>query len=220
MGRKPFVQALKIRTDFLISAKSLEHNRPVIAVILTKRTGIVVKDDWDSFGQRQTDSGTVIFNDVLLETEEVLNDYEQYPDGLFSTLRTHIAQTILVHVLLGVAEGAFEEATNYTKNVSRPWLTSGVEQATRDPYTIRQYGDLFVGLKASEALAQNAVDALQEAWEKEWSLTEQERGECGIMIATAKVSVAKTALEVTNRMLEVMGARATSAQYGYRSFLA
>ena len=148
----------------------------------------------------------------------MLNFYEQQPDGLFPTLRTHIAQTILVHVLLGVAEGAFEEAKNYTKTISRPWLTSGVEQATHDPYTIRQYGDLFVGLKASEALAQNAVEALQEAWEKEWSLTEQERGECGIMIATAKVSVAKTALEVTNRMFEVMGARATSAQYGYDRF--
>ena len=111
--------------------------------------GIVIKDDWDSFGQRQTDSGTVIFNDVVLEKEEVLNFYEQHPDSLFPTLRTHIAQTILVHVLLGVAEGAFEEAKNYTKTISRPWLTSDAEiKQISDPYTIRQYGDLFVGLKA------------------------------------------------------------------------
>lgn len=217
-GKKTFCSGSKDSDRLLISAKNPEHNRPVIAVIPTKRTGIIVKGDWDSFGQRQTDSGTVIFNEVLLEKDEILNFYEQHPEGLFSTIRTHIAQTILVHVLLGVAEGAFEEAKHYTKNVSRPWLTSGVEQANNDPYTIRQYGDLFVQLKASEALAQNAVDALQEAWEKEWSLTEQERGECGVMIATAKVSTAKTALEVTNRMFEVMGARATSAQYRFDRF--
>src|SRR3954468_23742915 len=186
-GKKSFCSGATDSDRLLISAKSPDHNRPVIAVIPTKRTGIVVEADWDSFGQRQTDSGTVIFNDVLLETEEVLDFYEQQPDSLFPTLRTHIAQTILVHVLLGVVEGAFEEAKNYTKTSSRPWLTSGVDQALHDPYTIRQYGDLFVGLKASEALAQNAVEALQEAWEKEWSLTEQERGECGILIATAKV---------------------------------
>ena len=131
MERNPFVQVLQDSDRLLISAKSPDHDRPVIAVIPTKRTGIVIKDDWDSFGQRQTDSGTVIFNEVLLEKEEVLNFYEQHPDGLFPTLRTHIAQTILVHVLLGVAEGAFEEAKNYTKNVSRPWLTSGVEKATQ-----------------------------------------------------------------------------------------
>jgi len=217
-GKKTFCSGANDSDRLLISAKRPGETRPVIAVIPTKRTGIVINDDWDGFGQRQTDSGSVIFNDVLLEADEVLNNYEQHPEGLFPTLRTHVAQTILVHVLLGVAEGGFEEAKKYTKNVSRPWLNSGVEKATNDPYTIRQYGDLFVQLKASEALARNAADALQDAWNKEWSLTELERAKCGITIATAKVSAAKTALEVTNRMFEVMGARATSAQYGFDRF--
>ncbi|MGE7781016.1 acyl-CoA dehydrogenase family protein [Peribacillus sp. NPDC097264] len=217
-GKKSFCSGATDSDRLLISAKSPEHDQPVIAVIPTKRSGIVVGGDWDSFGQRQTDSGTVMFHDVLLEEEEVLNSYEQHQDGFFPTLRTHIAQTILVNVLLGVTEGAFEEAKTYTRSISRPWLTSGVEQANLDPYTIRHYGDFFVQIKASEALAQNAVVALQEAWDNEWALTEQERGECGIMIATAKASVAKTALEVTSRMFEVMGARATSAQYGLDRF--
>ncbi|OAH57696.1 MULTISPECIES: acyl-CoA dehydrogenase family protein [Bacillaceae] len=217
-GKKSFCSGAKDSDRLLISAKSPDHDRPIIAVIPTNRTGIIIKDDWDSFGQRQTDSGTVLFNEVLLKKEEVLDFHEQHLESLFPTLRTHIAQTILVHVMLGVAEGAFEEAKNYTKKVTRPWLTSHVEKATSDPYTIRQYGELFVQLKASAALAQHAADALQDVWGKEWSLTDQERGECGIVIATAKVSVAKTALEVTNRMFEVMGARATSAQYQFDRF--
>jgi alkylation response protein AidB-like acyl-CoA dehydrogenase len=217
-GKKSFCSGAMDSARLLISAKSTGFDRPVIAVIPTNRKGIIIQDDWDSFGQRQTDSGTVIFNEVLLKNEEVLDYYEQDLQGLFPTLRTHIAQTILVHVMLGVAEGAFEEAKNYTKNVTRPWLTSNVEDATSDPYTIRHYGELFVQLKASAALAQNAADALQYVWGKEWTLTEQERGECGITIATAKVSVAKTALEVTNRMFDVMGARATSARYQYDRF--
>ncbi|MEJ9229948.1 acyl-CoA dehydrogenase family protein [Peribacillus butanolivorans] len=217
-GKKSFCSGAMDSARLLISAKSTGFDRPVIAVIPTNRKGIIIQDDWDSFGQRQTDSGTVIFNEVLLKNEEVLDHYEQDLQGLFPTLRTHIAQTILVHVMLGVAEGAFEEAKNYTKNVTRPWLTSNVEDATSDPYTIRHYGELFVQLKASAALAQNAADALQYVWGKEWTLTEQERGECGITIATAKVSVAKTALEVTNRMFDVMGARATSARYQYDRF--
>ncbi|MGE7766337.1 acyl-CoA dehydrogenase family protein [Peribacillus sp. NPDC096540] len=217
-GKKSFCSGAMDSARLLISAKSTGFDRPVIAVIPTNRKGIIIQDDWDSFGQRQTDSGTVIFNEVVLKKEEVLDYYEQDLQGLFPTLRTHIAQTILVHVMLGVAEGAFEEAKNYTKNVTRPWMTSYVEDATSDPYTIRHYGELFVQLKASAALAQNAADALQNVWEKEWMLTEQERGECGITIATAKVSVAKTALEVTNRMFDVMGARATSARYQYDRF--
>ncbi|MFB7638777.1 acyl-CoA dehydrogenase family protein [Peribacillus butanolivorans] len=217
-GKKSFCSGAMDSARLLISAKSTGFDRPVIAVIPTNRKGIIIQDDWDSFGQRQTDSGTVIFNEVLLKKEEVLDYYEQDLQSMFPTLRTHIAQTILVHVMLGVAEGAYEEAKNYTKNVTRPWLTSNVEDATSDPYAIRHYGELFVQLKASAALAQNAADALQYVWGKEWTLTEQERGECGITIATAKVSVAKTALEVTNRMFDVMGARATSARYQYDRF--
>ncbi|MDR9794280.1 MULTISPECIES: acyl-CoA dehydrogenase family protein [Aeribacillus] len=218
IGKKSFCSGAKDSDRLLISAKSPNQDRPVIAVIPTNRTGIIINDDWDSFGQRQTDSGTVVFQDVLLKEEEILNFYEQEPESFFPTIRTHTAQTILVHVLLGIAEGAFEEAKNYTKNITRPWLTSKVDQATSDPYTIRQYGDLYVQLKAAAALAQDASNALQEAWDKERALTEQERGECGIIIATAKVATAKAALEVTSRMFEVMGARATLGKYRFDRF--
>ncbi|MED0650227.1 MULTISPECIES: acyl-CoA dehydrogenase family protein [Aeribacillus] len=218
IGKKSFCSGAKDSDRLLISAKSPNQDRPVIAVIPTNRTGIIINDDWDSFGQRQTDSGTVVFQDVLLKEEEILTFYEQEPESFFPTIRTHTAQTILVHVLLGIAEGAFEEAKNYTKNITRPWLTSKVDQATSDPYTIRQYGDLYVQLKAAAALAQDASNALQEAWDKERALTEQERGECGIIIATAKVATAKAALEVTSRMFEVMGARATLGKYRFDRF--
>ncbi|MGG3846103.1 acyl-CoA dehydrogenase family protein [Aeribacillus composti] len=218
IGKKSFCSGAKDSERLLISAKSPNQDRPVIAVIPTNRTGIIINDDWDSFGQRQTDSGTVVFQDVLLKEEEILNFYEQEPESFFPTIRTHTAQTILVHVLLGIAEGAFEEAKNYTKNITRPWLTSKVDQATSDPYTIRQYGDLYVQLKAAAALAQDASNALQEAWDKERALTEKERGECGIIIATAKVATAKVALEVTSRMFEVMGARATLGKYRFDRF--
>lgn len=217
-GRKSFCSGAKDSDRLLISATNPHSDRPIIAVIPSKRIGIHIQDDWDSFGQKQTDSGTVIFDDVLLEKEEVLDFYEHNIEGLFPTIRTHTAQTILIHVLLGIAEGVFEEAKEYTKKVSRPWLSSHVDHAKNDPYTIGHYGDLFVQLKASAALAQDAVDALQSVWDKEQSLTAQERGKCGIMIATAKVSVTKTALEVTNRMFNVMGARATSAKYGFDRF--
>jgi alkylation response protein AidB-like acyl-CoA dehydrogenase len=165
-GQKSFCSGAKDSDRLLISARRTDKSRPVFAVIPTNRQGLVIQDDWDSFGQRQTDSGTVVFNGVFLEKEEMLDFYKQYPHRVFPTLRTHIAQTILIHVLLGIAEGAFEEAKIYTKHFTRPWLTSGVEEASHDPYIIRQYGDLLVQLKASAALAEDAVDALQAAWEK------------------------------------------------------
>lgn len=217
-GKKSFCSGAKDSDRLLISAKNPEKETPFIAVIPTNRRGIVVKDDWDSFGQRQTDSGTVIFQNVIIEKDEVLDFYEKEQNSLFPTIRTHTAQSILTHVLLGVAEGAFEAAKSYTKTITRPWLTSGAETADRDPYNLHHYGEFFVQLTAASALADRAAESLQEAWDKERAINEQERGECGITIATAKVITAKTALEVTSRMFEVMGARATAGKYRFDRF--
>ncbi len=217
-GKKSFCSGSKDSNRLLISARNEENGKLVVAVIPTNRPGIFIQDDWDSFGQRQTDSGTVIFNDVLLNEEEILNEYEKKPAGLFPTIRTHLAQTLLIHVLLGVAEGAFAEAKKYTRNITRPWIGSREEKATDDPYMIRQYGELYIQLKAAGALAQEAAVALQTAWNKGSTLTEDERSECGIKIAIAKVSAESTALEVTSRIFDVMGARAASAKYQFDRF--
>ncbi|MBB6444265.1 acyl-CoA dehydrogenase family protein [Bacillus benzoevorans] len=217
-GKKSFCSGAKDSDRLLISAKNLEKETPFIAVIPTNRRGIVVKDDWDSFGQRQTDSGTVIFQNVLIEKDEVLDFYEQEQKSFFPTIRTHTAQSILTHVLLGVSEGAFDAAKEYTKTTTRPWITSGAETAASDPYNLHHYGELFVQLQAASALADRAAESLQNAWNKERAITEEERGECGITVAAAKVITAKTALEVTSRVFEVMGARATAGKYRFDRF--
>ena len=217
-GKKSFCSGAKDSDRLLISARNPEKATPFIAAIPTNRRGIVVRDDWDSFGQRQTDSGTVVFQNVLVKKDEVLDFYEQETKNFFPTIRTHTAQSILTHVLLGVAEGAFETAKAYTKTYTRPWITSGAETAAGDPYNLHHYGELYVGLEAAAALSDRAAESLQEAWNKERAITEQERGECGMAIAAAKVVTAKTALEVTSRVFEVMGARATAGQYCYDRF--
>jgi alkylation response protein AidB-like acyl-CoA dehydrogenase len=217
-GKKSFCSGASDSDRLLISANNEENGNPVFAVIPTKREGVFIQDDWDGLGQRQTDSGTVIFNDVLLNEDEILDEYQKNLEDLFPTIRTHLAQSLLIHVLLGIAEGAFAEAKKYTNSYTRPWLTSKAEKATDDPYIIRQYGELYVQLKASAALAQEAAAALQDAWIKGASLTAEERGECGIKIATAKVSAVNTALEVTSKIFDVMGARAASAKYQFDRF--
>jgi alkylation response protein AidB-like acyl-CoA dehydrogenase len=46
-------------------------------------------------------------------------------------------------------------------------------------------------------------------------LTAEQRGECALFIATAKVLATRVGLDITNRIFEVMGARATNAKYGF-----
>jgi hypothetical protein len=45
-----------------------------------------------------------------------------------------ISNTNLANIYLGIAEGAFAAAKNYTCSYKKPWLTSEVESVTQDPF--------------------------------------------------------------------------------------
>jgi alkylation response protein AidB-like acyl-CoA dehydrogenase len=184
-----------------------------IVVVPTQRAGVIVHGDWNNMGQRQTDSGNVTFDNVLIEPDEILLPNSE--GAIFKTIRSCLTQITFTNIYLGIALGAFEAAQDYTKTTTRPWITSGVEQATQDPYILHHYGELWVNLQAAIALADQAGEKLQAAWEKQDELTAQERGECSVAIAIAKAFITKTGLEVTSKIFELMGTRSTAARYGF-----
>lgn len=110
------------------------------------------------------------------------------------------------------------EAKRYTKTESRAWFLSGVEHADQDPYILRHYGEFWLELEALRLLNKNAITKLQEAWDIAENLTEQQRGEVAIAVATAKVAATRTSLDITNRIFEVTGARATQASLRFDRF--
>lgn len=184
-----------------------------IVIVPTQREGVVVNHDWNNMGQRQTDSGSINFNNVLIDAEEILApDPDQQ---VFKTFRSCLTQITFANIYLGIALGAFKAAREYTQTQARAWLTSGVEHATLDPYTLQHYGEMWINLEAATLLTDRATQLVQTAWEKQSELTATERGECAIAIATAKAFVTKVGLEVTSKIFEVMGARATSSSYGF-----
>jgi len=213
-GIKSFCSGSHDSNILPITAIDPETGKFLILVIPTKREGIVLNSDWDNMGQRQTDSGSVTFSDVLVYPEEILGNRE--PSGHpFSTIRACLTQLNLAYIYLGIAEGAISAAKNYTRTETRPWLTSQVEKATDDPYILQHYGNLWVDLQAASALVERACELLQNAWDKEWELTFEERGNCAVSIATAKVFATKVGLAVVNQIFDVMGARSTHSKYGF-----
>jgi alkylation response protein AidB-like acyl-CoA dehydrogenase len=189
----------------------------VFVSIPTDRAGINVLDDWDNLGQRQTDSGSVTFDKVRVEKNEVLG-----PPGTAgtprATLRTLVSQLILIEIYIGNAQGALLNAWKYTHEQGRPWFTSGVERAIDDPFTQQHYGDLRIALRAAIALAEDAAAQLQRAWERGDALTAEERGVLAVNIYETKIVAARAALDITSKIFEVMGARATAAKYGFDRF--
>lgn len=204
-----------VGSDWLtVSAWHAPTQTALIAALPTGQPGISVQPDWDAFGQRQTDSGNVHFEKVVLPFDLVLQAPAQAATPQ-ATVRSQIAQLIMANLYLGIAEGAFEAARSYTSEQAKAWFASGVAQAADDPLVQHRYGQLWLLLRPAQVLADLAARELDTVFRKGALVTMQERGLLAVAVAEAKVLSHKAGLEIGSQMFELTGARSTSAQYGY-----
>ena len=189
----------------------------VVGAIPTNREGVTVHNDWNNFGQRQTDSGSVTFQDVRVQKDELFLDPGPFRHA-FATLRTCISQLTLTNVYLGLAQGAFSSAKQFVPSRAQAWMNSGLQDPTEDPYILRHFGEFWVELEGARLLANRAAESLQNAWLAGEALTAQERGNVAVDIATAKVAAIRCGLRITAEIFEVMGARATKTKDRFDRF--
>lgn len=216
-GWRPYSSGAPGSDYLIISWEDGDADRLLFGAIPTGRAGVTVRDDWDSFGQRQTGSGTTTFENVRVEAGEIL-DEDARRDQPFNTIGPALSQSVLLNVFTGVAEGALEAARDYAATRARPWGTSGVERAVDDPGIQRQFGELYIRTLAAAALADRAGAAVDRAWAEGEALDETTRGETAVAVAAANVLAGEVALEVTSRIFDVMGTRATGRTDGFDRF--
>ncbi|MBN4000503.1 acyl-CoA dehydrogenase family protein [Nostoc sp. LPT] len=213
-GVKSFGTGISVADYRVFSALEDGVELPFIFIIPKEREGLVSNQDWDNVGQRRTESSSYTFNNVLVEKDEILGPPNPH-DSAFSTFLGIIAQLTKTNVYLGITKGAFAAAREYTKTTTKPWITSGVDSATQDPYILHHYGDFWVEIQAAIALADRAAEKVQAAWEKDVDLTHQERGEVAIAVSASKALASRVGIDITNRIFEVTGTRATATKYGF-----
>lgn len=200
-----------------ISAWDEQTQSALIAAVPTTQKGISVQADWDAFGQKQTDSGNVHFENVFLPADLVLQAPATLPTAQ-ATLRSQVAQLIMTNLYLGIGLGAFDAARQYTQEQARAWFAAGVEKATDDPFIQHRYGELWLLLRPAVALADQAAASLEKAFRQGPLVTAETRGELAIAVAEAKCLAHRAGIEVSSQMFELTGARSTSARFGYDRF--
>ncbi|WP_445571024.1 SfnB family sulfur acquisition oxidoreductase [Pseudomonas sp. E102] len=192
-----------------VAVKALnEEGRQVLAFVRRGTPGLRIVDDWSGFGQRTTASGTVLLNDVRVDAELVLDNWRinDTPNvqGAFS-------QLIQAAIDLGIARGAIDDAIDFVRKRSRPWIDANVERASDDLYVIADVGKLKIELHAAEALLRKAglvLDHVNAA-----PITEQSAARASIAVAEAKVLTTEIALHASEKLFELAGSRATLAEF-------
>ena len=74
---------------------------------------------------------------------------------------------------------------------------------------LAHYGEFHVGLESVRLLTQQAVQLFDLAWLQDEALDAQGRGRLAIAVATAKVAATRVGLDLSSRLFDVTGARAT-----------
>ncbi|MER8945647.1 acyl-CoA dehydrogenase family protein [Mesorhizobium sp. M0185] len=214
-GFRPFSSGSHI-ADYIQVAWEDGQDR-LVAAIPADREGIVVEDDWDGVGQRQTGSGKVTFKDVHVGDDELIGS-PAVPLTPFQTLTSLFQQAVLLNLFVGSAQGALSEGRDYTVSQSRPWVYSGYEKHTDDPFVQRKYGDLYIRTLAAAELADIAACSLDAAYGQGEALTLEQRGQTAIDLATANVYAGQIGLDASSEVFEVMGARSATKANGYDRF--
>ncbi len=219
-GRKFFATGAQVSDRITASGTRVDTGEKLAIIIDAHQPGVVHHDDWENIGQRLSASGSVSFQAASVPDAHVLGFGEQSGPRYrpFASLSILLFQLALDHLHVGLAEGALEAAAAYVRTTTKPWSTSGLSRAVDDPYIRELIGELTSATRASDALTWRATDALAGAAERGWDLTDAERGEVAVEIAAAKVVTTKTVLDVTSRLFELTGARATGEAYGFDRF--
>ncbi len=214
-GRRSFASGASLGDQLSVTAAL--DGELVFVSLPAGRQGFRALEDWDNIGQRLTDSGGVVFDNARIERAELLGDDPLTGRTLtpYQTLVTPHWQLAFVNFYIGTAEGALEEALDWTRLHAAPWETSGVERATDDAYILQTVGELRSEIRAAALLADRAGAALQDALNVGPELTADERAEAAIAVYEAKYLTTKVSLAAASRLFEIQGSRATASAYGF-----
>ncbi|WP_249679060.1 SfnB family sulfur acquisition oxidoreductase [Pseudomonas abieticivorans] len=192
-----------------VAVKALnEDGNQVMAFVRRGSPGLRIVDDWSGFGQRTTASGTVLLDNVQVDAARVVDNWRLSDTP---NIQGAVSQLIQAAIDAGIAEEAINDAIEFVRERSRPWVDAKVERASDDPYVIADVGRLKLELHAAQALLRRAGQVLDQV--NAAPIDAAAAARASIAVAEAKVLTTEIALQASEKLLELAGSRATLAEF-------
>ncbi|MCT8088814.1 SfnB family sulfur acquisition oxidoreductase [Acinetobacter sp. C_4_1] len=188
-----------------------EQDQQFLAFVPRNSEGLTLIDDWSGFGQRTTGSGTVKFNNVRVLAEDVVPFDIAYSEP---TLSGPFAQLLHASIETGIARAAFEETLKRVRQ-ARPWIDSGVDQATDDPLTKFELVRIVADVRASEVLLKQAARSIDAARP---APTAENVAKASLDVAKVRAHSTETALKASSKLIELAGSRGSQREDGLDRF--
>lgn len=188
-----------------------DDGRLKLVFVEREAQGVGVETDWDVIGQRATVSGTVTFEDVVVEDALAL-DFAH----AFEVPQQLGARAQLVHAAIeaGIARGALDDARAYLMDKARPSteaVRAGAARAVEDPHVLHRYGRAAVDVRAAEALLLDAARELEDIGLVPADAEAAARG--SLAVAAAKAFASDVAVRVSSELFALCGTSSAQAKY-------
>lgn len=185
-----------------------ENGVQQLAFVPADSQGLTVIDDWSGFGQRTTGSGSVVLENVYVQADDVVPFQSAFERP---TTVGPLAQILHAAIDTGIARAAFEDALQFVRSRTRPWIDSGSDKAVDDPLTLNSFGKLSVRLHAAESLLSRA-GALVDSAQAESNAASV--AAASIAVAEARAISTEISLAASTTLFELAGSQATLAENG------
>jgi alkylation response protein AidB-like acyl-CoA dehydrogenase len=185
-----------------------DNGADVIAAVRAQQPGITQSDDWDGFGQRTTGSGTSVFENAVVEPENLLDFATRFK------YQTAFYQLVLLAVQTGAGRAAVHDITEEVRKRTRIFSTGNAIHVSQDVQVQQVVGKASAQVYAAHATNLRAAAALQVAYESRFAHDEVAEREANIAAelesAQAQVVIADLVLRATSDLFNALSASATS----------
>lgn len=181
-------------------------------VLLNRNTpGLTLVDDWHAFGQQNSVSGTVIFDNIELD-----EDFVSPRKGPMKRTGLTFPQILHAAIDTGIAAGALGAAVDYLKQHARPWVESGVDHASEEPHIIKQIGEYAVALRATESLLRDAARVFDE--HEQDPDNKELQDQLILSVATARAHSDSASLKISSDIFSLLGASSSLSKWNLDRF--
>ncbi|UVM41333.1 acyl-CoA dehydrogenase family protein [Pseudomonas sp. B21-017] len=185
-----------------------DNGADVIAAVRVQQPGIVQSDDWDGFGQRTTGSGTSVFENAVVEPENLLDFTTRFK------YQTAFYQLVLLAVQTGAGRAAVRDITEEVRKRTRIFSTGNASHVSQDAQVQQVVGKASAQVYAAHATTLRAAAALQVAYESRFAHNDEAERDANIAAelesAQAQVVIADLVLRATSDLFNALSASATS----------
>ncbi|WP_433634731.1 acyl-CoA dehydrogenase family protein [Nocardia sp. CA-120079] len=186
--------------DFIRAAVVDDVGNRGFVVIPARHPGVTHVDDWDGIGQRQTGSGTTLFDDVPVDEHGDIGRFKESLRGLDSFVQiVHLAN------LTGIARSIVTETVDIVRARTRTSLHAVTQQAAEDPEVLGVIGMLETRRLTAETLLRLAAERLEAAHA---TGTEADFARAYLDTSAAQVAMIDAVLDAATRAFDAGGSSA------------